>query len=153
MLTELLLLIILYFTFLWATAWIRYFNNLGSLEINKPHIFLLVSIFLLFNFYNKKFKNYKDDFELFFLLLSIEAVSILSFGWRLSQWVYGSLLVSLLMTLSRVYQTTEYTKKINPTIPRSKNIAKVILIILFIQTSCSDLEVHNEKGIGRSTYL
>ena len=27
MLTELLLLIILYFTFLWATAWIRYFNQ------------------------------------------------------------------------------------------------------------------------------
>ena len=30
MLTELLLLIILYFTFLWATAWIRYFNNLDA---------------------------------------------------------------------------------------------------------------------------
>ena len=30
MLTELLLLIILYFTFLWATAWIKYFNNLDA---------------------------------------------------------------------------------------------------------------------------
>ena len=30
MLTELLLLIILYFTFLWATAWIIYFNNLDE---------------------------------------------------------------------------------------------------------------------------
>ena len=30
MLTELLLLIILYFSFLWATAWIKYFNNLDE---------------------------------------------------------------------------------------------------------------------------
>ena len=30
MLTELLLLIILFFTFLWASAWIRYFNNLDA---------------------------------------------------------------------------------------------------------------------------
>ena len=127
---------------------IRYFNNLGSLEINKPHIFLLVSIFLLFNFYNKKFKNYKDDFELFFLLLSIEAVSILSFGWRLSQWVYGSLLVSLLMTLSRVYQTTEYTKKINRKIFLNIQTSLIIITVLFVSiVNIQDRDKYNYRDL------
>ncbi len=30
MLTEILLLIILYFLFLWATSWIKYFNNIDQ---------------------------------------------------------------------------------------------------------------------------
>lgn len=127
---------------------ISYYENLGRLELNKPHIFLVVSIFLIFNFYNKKFKNHKKDFELLFLLLSLEAVSILSFGWRLSQWVYGSLLTSLLMTLVGIYYLSESPKK--PNKKRNFNIQTSLLVITILFVSflnIQDREKYNYRDL------
>ena len=70
-------------------------------EFNKPNIFLLGLFFFVFNLFNKKFKNFKNEFEILFLLLAVEASSILSFGWKLSQWVYGSILMTLLIIINR----------------------------------------------------